>query len=53
MMLNSTPFKRKITLVVAMKMASLLTDLKTHHKIVLSYLMDCSCLLPQWSYHKI
>ena len=52
-MLNSTPFKRKITLVAAVKMASLLMDLKPHHKIVLSYPMDRLYRLSQWSYRKL
>ena len=43
----------KITLVAAMKMTSLLMDLKPHHKIVLSYLMDRLYRLSQWSYQKL
>ena len=52
-MLNSTPFKWSITLVAAMKIASLLMDLKPHHKIVLSYPMDRLYRLSQWSYQKL
>ena len=51
-MLNSTPCKRKITLVAAKLIASLLMDWP-HHKIVLSYLMDYSCRLSQWRYQKL
>ena len=52
-MLNFTPFKWSITLVAAMKIASLLMDLKPHHKIVLSYPMDHLYRLFQWSYQKL
>ena len=52
-MLNSTPFKRRITVVAAMKMARLLMDLKPHHKIILSYPMDRLYRLSQWSYQKL
>ena len=52
-MLNSTPFKWTITLVAAMKVASLMMDLKPHHKIVLSHPMDRLYRFSQRSYQKL